>query len=549
MTRTFDHKPDLSELTLREKIGQTCQMQMAYLMNLDNLEEYLLENPIGNVWHTCNEAMTIVNLAKIQINEPQDSTFYRKWTQRMTKALRVPPLFTLDDPGESSATDLTDLLGAGLLGAAGDLDMCEEYGYYLSLNARAVGGNSTWAPVVDIPSVLRATSTKPDHLIKTSMAMINGGQKHGFGMCAKHFPGHDRFDTRDSHFVCPKINSSKEEWWENQGHIFQAMIDGGVWAIMPGHFGFPAVDDRMIQNYYMPTTLSAPILTDLLKGEMHFDGVVVTDAIEMAALKTAYPNKEDLFVALLNAGNDILLNVKRLDYIDIIEKAVKDGRVSMERIDDAARRVIDMKDKMGLFTLEPEEVVMTEEIRQQIHAFNTKVAEKALVLQCDKDNLLPMDPNKVKNVAIICCTHHAPFFEGLNAMKAEFERRGMNVRLQRRVESYQDMEQIAKENDLILFATFSAMHAPMGGPGLYCEECATFFFALHSGKEKTVGITFGYPQIYWDYCNNFPTFIHAFGPTAASQNAVVKAIFGEIDFEGFFPYDEPWNEPPRWLKK
>ena len=87
-------RPEFSELTLREKIGQTCQMQSGFLMNMDNLEEYLAENPIGNVWHTCNTAMTTVNLADIEIDEPADSAYYRKWTQRMTKAMRIPPPIT-----------------------------------------------------------------------------------------------------------------------------------------------------------------------------------------------------------------------------------------------------------------------------------------------------------------------------------------------------------------------------------------------------------------------------------------------------------------------
>ena len=82
----------------------------------------------------------------------------------------------------------------------------------------------------------------------------------------------------------------------------------------------------------------------------------------------------------------------------------------------------------------------------------------------------------------------------------------------------------------------------MGGLGLYAEECATYFFALHAGREKSIGVSFGNPYIYYDYCNNFPTYIHAFGATAQSQEAVVKALFGEIPFEGFFPYEEPWKE-------
>ncbi len=539
-------RPEFSELTLREKIGQTCQMQSGFLMNMgDKMEEYLKDNPIGNVWHTCNTAMTTVNLADIEIDELADSTYYRKWTQKMTKALRIPPLFTLDGPGRPHATDMVSLVGAPVLGAADSEELMEEYGKYLAINCKALGANSTWSPVVDVASrfavsgIMRAPSDKPERLVPLGLAMVKGGQENGIAMCAKHFPGKDKTEYRDSHFVCPKVGDSFEDWWAVQGKIFQEMIDGGVWSIMPGHQGFPAVDDRKIQNYYMPTTLSDKILTDLLKGKMGFEGVVVTDAIEMAALKTAYPDKEDLFIALLNAGNDILLNVKRLDYIDIIEKAVKDGRVSMERIDDAARRVYEMKVKMGLFD-DPEEVVMTEELREEIRAFNKKVTERALVLQCDNNKQLPLDASKIKNVAIICSTHHDPFFAQLETMKAELERRGMNVRLQRRLEGYDEIEKIAAENDLILYTTYSMIHQPMGGTGLYGEECATYFFALHAGKEKSVGITFGTPYHYYDYCNNFDMFIHAFSPCDESQIAVVKALFGEIPFEGHFPYEEPW---------
>ena len=543
----LNYKPDLSELTLREKIGQTCQVQTAYLMNMKNMEEYLAENPIGNVWHTCNTAQTTVNLADIEIDEPADSTFYRKWARRMTDALRIPPLFSLDRPGRSHATDMEDLVRAPLLGAADSMEITEEYGELLALNCKALGANNIWSPVVDMPSrfavsgIMRASSDKPDHLVPIALAMVKSCQKNGIAMCAKHFPGKDKIEYRDSHIVCPKISFSKEQWWAEQGKVFQEMIDGGVWSIMPGHQGFPAIDDRKVSNYCIPTTLSDKIITGLLKEEMHFDGVVVTDAIEMAALKTAYPNEEDLFIALLNAGNDILLNVKRLDYVDIIEKAVNDGRVSIERINDAARRVIDMKAKMGLFD-NPAEVEMTEEIRQQLRDLNQKSAEKALVLQCDSNKQIPLDPAKIKIVAIICSTHHAPFFEWLQAMKAEFERRGINVRLQRRLESYPEISEIAEQNDLILYVSYTMTHQPMGGLGLYAEECATYFFALHAGREKSIGVSFGNPYIYYDYCNNFPTYIHAFGATAQSQEAVVKALLGEIPFEGFFPYEEPWKE-------
>lgn len=548
-------KPKLSELTLREKIGQTIQMQSGFLMNMEDMEGYLKDNPIGNVWHTCNTAMTTVNLADIEIDKPEDSTYYRKWSQRMTKAVKIPPLFTNDNPGKAHATDMVDLVSVAVVGANGSEEVAYEYGKYISYNCKVLGLNNTWSPNVDLPnrfsavSLMRQIASDPEKLVKLSLAFMRGAQDNGIGMCAKHFPGKDAVEYRDNHFSDEIIRDSKEEWMKRQGKVFQQMIDGGVWSIMPGHQSFPAIDSRKVGNLYMPTTLSYNILTKLLKEEMHFDGVVVTDGIGMASLKIAYPNKEDLYVALLNAGNDILLNVKDLDYIDIIERAVNDGRISMERIDDAARRVIDMKDKMGLFEEnQPEEMVLTDELKAEIREFNRKAAEGALVLQTNSSNLLPVDPKTVKNVAIICLTHHAPFFKNLEDMKAEFERRGMKVRLQRRIDSYEEMHEIAEENDLIIYASYVAPHAPMGGSGLFCEECGALFFALNEGKEKSIGVSMGVPYVFYDYFVNMDPYVHAFSPCTESQEAFVKAIFGETPFVGEYQYDKPWEEDEKKIQ-
>lgn len=549
-------KPLLSELTLREKIGQTIQMQSGFLMNMgDKMEEYLKENPIGNVWHTCNTAMTTVNLADIEIDAPADSTYYREWAKRYREALRIPPILTNDAPGAAHATDLVSLTSVPAVGANGSEEVAYEFGRLTALNGRALGLNNVWSPNVDLPnrfssvSLMRQFASDPEKLVKLSLAMMRGGQDSGFAMCAKHFPGKDKKEYRDDHFADQIIRDSLEDWLEGQGKVFQQMIDGGVWSIMPSHTGFPAVDSRRINGLFMPTTLSDRILTKLLKEDMHFDGVVVTDGIGMGVLKTAYPNKEDLYVALLNAGNDILLNVKDFDYIDMIERAVNDGRVSMERIDDAARRVIDMKEKMGLFEDVQPEVVMTEEIRQEIREFNRKVAEKALVLQRNDKGLIPVDPKKVKNVAIICSSHHAPFFDWLNHMKEEFERRGINVRLQRRLETYEEIKEIDEQNDLIIYANYAMPHQPMGGSGLYCEECGTYFFALSHGKEKSIGVSMGVPYIYYDYCINMENYAFTFSVSRESQIAFVQALFGEIPFEGQYNYETPWDEYDELEKK
>lgn len=121
-------KPKLSELTLREKIGQTALMESALLMNVENLEDYLLQNPIGNAWHACNEGIGGGNLVSPPFDDPRDSNFYRNWAKGYEILLKIPPLMALDGPEPSIATDIPQIVSAALVGATNSEAMAYEYG-------------------------------------------------------------------------------------------------------------------------------------------------------------------------------------------------------------------------------------------------------------------------------------------------------------------------------------------------------------------------------------------------------------------------------------
>ncbi len=540
-------KPNLSELTLREKIGQTAMMQGAIFMNMEDMAGYLKENPIGQVWHNCNTFLLAANLTDVPVDEPQPSEFYRKWTKEMSACLKIPPFFGIDGPGNFMATDQPGMQSLPVIGACDSVQMAENLGKVFAENSKALGANWVWSPCVDISSrfcaasIMRTFSDKKEKLVELSESFIKGAQQEGIAMTAKHFPGHDTKEYRDGHFVNTHVLTSLDEWRKEQGLVFKELVERGVYTVMVGHQGFPAGDDTRVGNSYIPSTLSKKIITGLLKEELGFEGVVITDSIDMGGLRNAYPDRADMLVALINAGNDVLLNVKELDYVDIIEKAVKDGRIAESRIDDACRRILNLKEKLGLFE-EIEEVPMTQELYQKTVAFNKKAAENALTLECDLNKMLPMDPAKVKNVAIICSCHVDSFFKELEVMKEEFERRGMKVRLQRRLSSYEEMHEISEENDLIIYASYVMPHKPMGGSGLFCEECETFFFAFTEGLEKSIGVSMGSCYVYYDYYMNMNTYVHAFSSCAETQRAFVSAIFGEIPFQGKVPYIVPWKE-------
>ena len=531
----------LSQMTLREKIGQTAMLQSAVIMRLDDPKAYLQENPIGGVWHTCNASMTATNLTDAPIDHPMDSTFYRNWAKEFTAMLKVPPFLALDGPSSGSATDIPAMVSKPLIGAANDDALAYEYGKYRALAARSVGANWIWSPNIDISSrfsavsIMRTCSHDLSKLCRLSWQIAKGIQDYGVAASIKHFPGKDQVEYRDAHFAPAYNHSTLDEWRALQGKAFKNLIDAGVYSVMVGHHGFPASDDRKIGNTYIPSTLSYNTITGLLKQELGFEGVVITDSIDMAALRVAYPDPTEMYVALLNAGNDVLLNVDKLDYIDRVEQAVLDGRVSEERIDDACSRILRMKEKLGMFA-PAEEIAMTPALSEETRAFNRKVSEKAITLECDVDHQLPLNPKDVKNVAIILSTHTESIFTALNAMKSAFEKRGMTVSMYRGLSSMEEMERIDAENDLIIYASYLMPHAPMGGSSFFGDECATFFYAMTRGMEKSIGVSLGSVYVYYDFYENMKMFAHAYSPSPQSQEAFVDAIFGDIPFAGTFPY-------------
>lgn len=527
-------KPLISELTLREKIGQTALMESPILMRMENPEEYLKENPIGNVWHTCNGSLLSINLVKAPIDKHEDAVFYRNWTKKYGSMLKIPPIVALDGPGSFQAVDIPNFVNEPVIGAVNSEEFAYNYGKYRALAARTLGANWIWSPNIDIASRFSFTHMRTmtdyiDRMVMLGRALIKGMQDNGVAATIKHFPGKDMVEYRNAHYAPTYNHSTMEEWHEGQGIVFKELKDE-VWSVMVGHQGFPALDERKVGHTYRPATISKNIISGLLQEELGFKGVVVTDAIDMAALKVVAPNPEDLYVELFNAGNDMLLKIETLDYINLVEKAVNDGRISLERIDDACQKILDMKEKIGLFDDAREEITMTEDLYNEINEFNRSAARKSITLECNEDGLLPVDPKKIKNVAIVGTSNADGAYEAMNVMKEAFEKRGMNVTLQRCVLSNEEIEKLDRENDLIVYASY-LMHEPV----LHGDDANSFFYVMTKGMEKSIGVSLGSVHVYYDYFENAHTFIHAYSVSPNSQEAIVDAIFGDIPFEGVNP--------------
>ncbi len=420
---------DISDLTLREKIGQTA------LAFVNNDMSVLDKNPYGGMWSIGALRFTTVNMDNIQGDKVVTTQTVKDKIKDYNRQLKVPILPAMDNNEgiNHCFSELGPLIDATAVGATDNEELAYQAGAARALQLKSTGSHWLWWPEVDLAnrhSIInwgRLFSDDPDKVSRMAIAAVKGCQDQGVAATAKHFPGSDTIEYRDPHASLNLLNISVEAWKERQGRLFQDLIDAGVYSIMTAHVAFPAYDDTKLNGQYIPTSVSYKLITELLKGEMGFKGVVVTDGLTMKGLMDLYDcDLEKVYIAALNAGNDVLLGVKD-DYIDVIEQAVKSGEVSMERIDDACSRVLEMKRKLGMLE---ENYIMDEECVENANRYavesNTKIAQKALSLVCNKRNILPLNKKYIKTVTAVILSYDDEQIESLQIMKEEFQKEVQN---------------------------------------------------------------------------------------------------------------------------
>ncbi|WP_239514100.1 beta-N-acetylhexosaminidase [Streptosporangium sp. 'caverna'] len=249
---------------------------------------------------------------------------------------------------------VTKLPGASTIGSTGDISLARKAAKVTGTELLALGINLDFAPVADVninprnPVIgPRAYGSDPQKVASMVAAAVSGFHDAGITATAKHFPGHG--DTNvDSHTGLPVIQHSRSQWNKLDAPPFAAAIDKGVDAIMSAHVVMPKLDPSGD-----PATLSKPILTGLLRDKLGFDGVVSTDALDMAGVRKKYSDGE-IAVRAIQAGVDLLLMPP--DYPEAYQAvlaAVKSGKISDERLDQSVRRLLKLKADRGLLEKTP----------------------------------------------------------------------------------------------------------------------------------------------------------------------------------------------------
>ncbi len=406
----------LAKMTLDEKIGQ---MMMLPIRSWEgSLVTSTIPQALGNIinkYSIGNIILFAENFASVE-----DTV---KLTHSLQNALgsEIPMFIGADQEGGyivrlSNGCSLTGNMALGAIGHENDSFLS---GQINGNQLGALGVNVALSPALDInnnpenPVInVRSFSENPELVAKLGASMIRGMQSQNISACAKHFPGHG--DTVvDSHFGLPSIDKTYDEIKEMELIPFKSAIDAGVDMIMTAHIQFPKIEAEKKNGLILPATLSKTFLTDILKTDMGFDGIIITDSMLMDAI-IEYFSMEEACITAINAGVDILLmpiylacerDAKDLEkLVNAIKAAVSSGEISEGRINDAVKRILKAKKERNLFeslnkTLSEKIENAKETVGNEEHKkIERELAAKAITVLENKSGNLFEDLSNEKNI-------------------------------------------------------------------------------------------------------------------------------------------------------
>ncbi|WP_207495747.1 glycoside hydrolase family 3 protein [Aridibaculum aurantiacum] len=534
------------KLSLREKIGQTMLMLPDNKKELElgggSLQGFFKRYPVTGFFMGWK--------LFVGVKEENKVAHLRKSVHTYQQASRMPLLFQQDYENGIALPGMTTLPREMALGAANSTDLMYKYGKSLASEARSLGIEWVLHPVADLninpmnPIVnVRGISDDPDKAIRLLSKQIKGLQDNGVAATIKHFPG-DGADYRDQHLTTSTNNLTWDEWNKYHGKVFQALIDSGVASIMPGHITLPSYQKEKINGFYPPATLSKELLTDLLKKKMGFDGVIVSDAMTMGGFRGWYNNQLEGEVASFAAGVDVLL-WPSYEFMDTLEARIRRNEIPMERLDDAVSRIWKMKSRFGL--LKPNRVLV-KDMTDAEKAFSRETAknicESAVTLVRDRENMLPLNPQKTKKILIVGVTPQSRKggdggLAALKSLQQELGNKGFEVDFQHDLlyENQGWEEHVSAKYDKIIFAFVRIPHAPFGPLQLWDDQAQTAWAINSMPKDKVMVISFGSPYLANEYFERVNTCINAYSNNPEMHAAVVRVMMGEIPARGTSPVD------------
>lgn len=476
-------------------------------------------------------------------------------TRAALEGSEVPPIITGDIEGGAISyaftTPVPNQLG---LAACDDLDLTAATAAVIARESRALGYDWSFTPVVDLNQAFRSAivgtrsfGANVEQVLAQARTYIRVLQEHGLAATAKHWPG-EGIDDRDQHLVTTANPQSNAEWQASFGRIYRTLIDDGVMTVMSAHIALPAFVRSLVpdagRDAFTPASVSHILNQRLLRDELGFRGLIVSDATVMGGL-TSWMDREEAVPAVVENGCDVFL-FSREPAADmaLMLKGLREGRLSEARLDEAVTRMLSLKARLGLHRRSPaERVGSLERVREMLQtgpstAVATQAAGQGLTLVKDTAALLPLDPVRHRRVTVIADPGWS-FISGapprsFQPFEEEMAARGFQIR------SFNaDALPTRDDTDLLVYLVGQEATPSLG-------QIHLDFTKLHGGSRKamiqfnreipTLLVSFGQPFYLYD-APNMQTYVNAYSPLAVNQRELVARLVGDVPFTGNSPVD------------
>ncbi|MFX1285709.1 MAG: glycoside hydrolase family 3 protein [Promethearchaeota archaeon] len=512
----------LNSLSLEEKIGQLLHPNINPASSPSEIKELLLGVDVGGVFLF-----------------PGTAENYSKTIDFLQQHFNTPVIISSDlenGPGRTiqGATVFPDLMS---LSATDDETLAYSMGRSSALEGRSYGVHWAFGPVVDVNvnpnnpiTNTRSLGDNPDKISRLSCSLIRGMQENGLCATIKHFPG-DGLDDRDPH-ICTVVNPlSQDDWFKISGKTFQAAIDLGVWSVMIGHISLPAFETNNEPN--IPAQVSKALITDLLRNKMGFDGLIITDAIEMAGLRSFKPIDE-ILVDTINAGCDMILFSEMKRDFTILKKAVEEKKIPIERIDDAVRRILSLKETLGLHKdVEPKKVGKDE--LNSFRQMSQSIAEKAITMVKNDKNLIPLNLKKGSKLL----SFHIRNSPENNVDLLDELLKNEGYKITRKTELDEKTFPLFDKLNQYELILVNIVFKPTWGLGrirIGGSFMRKLWFMMNTHRERMIITSFGSPYVLYDL-PWVDTYINAYSPDINTQKSVVDILLGRKEAIGTSPVD------------
>ncbi|MDQ6786890.1 MAG: glycoside hydrolase family 3 protein [Acidobacteriota bacterium] len=544
----------LKKMTVGEKVGQLVHIGInAKYLNQESseykeLKRQVVENKIGGITVFVGGLYETVQLVN-----------------RMQENARIPLLISADfETGVGMRFEETVNFPWNMaIAATGNPDFARREGEIAAREAKALGVRWVFAPDADVnnnadnPVInVRSFGENPIDVARFAAAFTTGLQSQNVLATAKHFPGHG--DTAvDSHRGLPIIDLPKSRLEQIELIPFKAVIDAGVGSIMVAHISLPQIDSTEIkplkqsikasytesevksENATIPSTLSPKVITGILRNELGYDGLIVTDAMDMSGL-TIYFNQDEAAVRAISAGADVILKPASADAaIRGIKEAVASGKISEERLNESVRKVLAWKYQLGLYKqkITPIDQIDTIVSSPQTRELSDEIATNAMTLVKDDNKSLPIA--KGKKAVVLCITNGEDRSFVGNSFTGELRRLGLNTErivIDERSTDKEVQEAIAKAKnaEIVVAGLFGRVRSGAKNSIGLTETGNQVLQAVLKNNPNTINVSFGNPYL----LRGFPemkTYVVAYGDMTSLQQAAARAIMGEIDFKGKLP--------------